>query len=188
MSNDYDDDEDEHDGDKHHQTIEERVREAISNGDSVGIEDWHECSEKSDWNELYDKGETLGKALEGPYFFDGQSIQDACLALINGAVKDGRTDIFDCYATDFDGQQVLQPLHDLVNHGFDRVLLRFLGAGLKPEQPLKGDGLLDATAIDMADRLGQPATAAMFRAHVARRIVNETLADLSHGSTTKVSP
>lgn len=192
MSNDYDDDED--DGDEHHQTIEERIKEAISCGYPDEIKAWLDFSKLNGdkfyniWNDFFDKGETLGKILEGPYLVDEKGVQDACLVLINCAVKDGRTDIFDCYTTDFDRQQILQPLHDLVNHGFDRVLLRFLDAGFMPEQPLRGSGLIDATAISMADRLGQPATAAMFRAHVARRVADKALFDLDNSSGIKASP
>ena len=185
------DDDDWHEHEDEPRSVEEKVLDALDNGDSATVQ---RLSPKIDWNRLYDKGQTLGHSLSGPFQSHGPDVQEACLALIDCALKVGRKDIFKPYEALFKKNNVivdghrLVPIEDLIRSGFDRVLLRFLDAGMDPRNPMQGKGKYNASAIEIADQMGQPAIAAMFRAHVARKTVNTSLTRLLDEAKGKRAP
>lgn len=184
-------DDDWHEHEDEPRSVEEEMLDALDNGDVQAVE---RLGKAVDWNRMYDDDKTLGQSLAYSFQSSGPDVQAACLMLIDCAVKAGRKDIFKPYESYFyqnnvlvDGHR-LEPIEEIIRNGFDRVLLRFLDAGMDPTNPMNGKGRYNDSAIDLADAMGRHEIAAMFRAHVARKTVNASISDMLLDAKKKPVP
>lgn len=148
------------------------------------------------WDTLVDEGQPLtmvmGRKLFDTSQFDKrqlENIQDACLALIDCALQDDRKDILEHSILTPEGpRNRAEPFAALTISGMDRLLVKFLDAGLDPQLPFEGAQPDSFNLLQLAEVARQTATVAMFHAFAARRFANGILNEIENNTVTKNSP
>lgn len=120
-----------------------------------------------DWEGLVREHGPLVKLIGNTATRQNDSAQEACMALISQAMKEGVPNIFDTYvATGYRHDplsvQRIEPIHKLINAGFGKVLAKYMQEGFDPET--KYEGL--PSALEVAQKIGSEKSMA---AHVVMR-------------------
>ena len=148
------------------------------------------------WDTLVDEGQPLtmvmGRKLFDTSQFDKrqlENIQDACLALIDCALQDDRKDILEHSILTPEGpRNRTEPFAALTLSGMDRLLVKFLDAGLDPQLPFEGAQPDSFNLLQLAEVARQATTVGMFHAFAARRFANGILTTIESNQAKEKSP
>lgn len=142
---------------------------------------------KINWDSVAENGKPLSTVLDVRVIDHRklESVEDACLVLIGCALQDGRNDILDHADMTIQGlKNRHDPLLNLVLSEMNRVLMRFIQAGLDPRLAFQDDPKGSGNLLEFADDMGKDTVAQMFRACIARRVAQETMADINKQART----
>ena len=135
------------------------------------------------WSALISPGEPTSELvwlLADDTRSDAGRNEEALLAIIDCALRDGRLDVFKSYYPS--GISLEMPCMQLVQAGFQRVMLRYLEAGFDPTVKSKNG----KTTLELADQANQTEMSDFLRSFVARKAIQAAL-DQSPSSPSPAS-
>ena len=100
----------------------------------------------------------------------GESIEEGLLALVECAIRDGRTDLLETY--ELADRWLPMPCLVLITKRYDRLLLKYLEAGFDPEQVIPSCGW---NALQATENMGYPQVAGTMRAYLTRSRIQAAL-------------
>lgn len=146
---------------------------------------------KINWDTLVEKGKplstVLGVTINEPTAVE--CVENACLVLIDCALHDGRQDILGHADWTAQGRRNrIHPLVDMTLSSMNRVLAKFLAAGLDPCAPFHDSPESNLNLLQLAEAVGKDMTVNLFRAYTARSFFNDLLAEIEIEATNKTRP